>query len=55
MKQNSFVKKELKAKIVNEQHLKNAVITHLSDKIFEITQRRPLIIPIVVDLKTTSI
>lgn len=43
--------KELKAKQINEQHLKQAVIDHLSDKIFEITQRRPLIIPIVVDLK----
>ena len=43
--------KELKAKMINEQHMKQAVIDHLSDKIFEITQRRPLIIPIVVDLK----
>ncbi len=43
---------ELQAKVINEQHLKNAVITHLSDKIFEITERRPLIIPIVIDLKS---
>ncbi len=43
--------KELKAKMINELHLKQAVIDHLSDKIFDITQRRPLIIPVVVDLK----
>lgn len=44
--------KELKAKLINEQHMKQAVIDHLSDKIYEITERRPLIIPIVVDLKS---
>ncbi len=46
--------KELRAKMINEQHLRQAVIDHLSEKIFEITQRRPLIIPIVVDLKNAK-
>jgi ribonuclease J len=36
--------------MLNELNLKQAVIDHLGQKIFDLTQRRPLVIPIVVDL-----
>jgi ribonuclease J len=41
---------ELGKKMLNEINLKQAVIDHLGQKIFDLTQRRPLVIPIVVDL-----
>ncbi len=44
---------ELGKKLYNELNLKQAVIDHLNQKIFDLTQRRPLVIPIVVDLKST--
>jgi len=42
---------ELNRKSYNELNLKQAVIDYLNTKIYEMTQRRPLVIPIVVDLK----
>jgi len=42
---------ELNKKMFNELNLKNAVIDHLNQKIYDLTQRRPLVIPVVVDLK----
>ncbi|MDO9629246.1 MAG: ribonuclease J [Acholeplasmataceae bacterium] len=42
---------ELNKKMYNELNLKQAVIDHLNTKIFELTQRKPLVIPVVVDLK----
>jgi ribonuclease J len=42
---------ELNKKLYNELNLKQAVIDHLNTKIFELTQRKPLVIPVVVDLK----
>jgi ribonuclease J len=44
---------ELSKKLYNELNLKQAVIDHLNQKIFDLTQRRPLVIPIVVDLKSS--
>ena len=41
---------ELSKKMFNEQHLKQAVIDFLSQKIYQMTLRKPLIIPIVNDL-----
>ncbi len=41
---------ELKKKGYTETLLKQAVINFLNDKIYELTQRRPLVIPIIVDL-----
>ncbi len=48
-----IVVQELAKKLYNEINLKQAVIDHLNQKIFDLTQRRPLVIPIVVDLKST--
>ncbi len=45
-----IAQKELSKKLFNEQLLKQAVIDQLGTKIYELTQRRPLIIPLVVDL-----
>ncbi|MCR3906216.1 MAG: ribonuclease J [Tenericutes bacterium] len=42
---------ELGKKLYNELNLKQAIIDHLNHQIFELTQRRPLVIPVVVDLK----
>jgi ribonuclease J len=42
---------ELQKKMYHEQNLKQAVIDHLNQKIFDMTQRKPLVIPVVVDLK----
>ncbi|PKK97047.1 MAG: ribonuclease J, partial [Tenericutes bacterium HGW-Tenericutes-3] len=42
---------ELNRRSYNELNLKQAVIDYLNTKIYELTQRRPLVIPIVVDLK----
>ncbi|MCK9236303.1 MAG: ribonuclease J [Acholeplasmataceae bacterium] len=44
----------LKDKIVHIPNLKQKVIDTLNTKIFEITQRKPLIIPIVVDLAESN-
>jgi len=46
-----IVQIELNRKMYNELNLKQAVIDHLNTKIYDMTQRRPLVIPIVVDLK----
>ncbi|MBU1141055.1 MAG: ribonuclease J, partial [Firmicutes bacterium] len=46
-----IVQIELNRKLYNELNLKQAVIDHLNQKIYDMTQRRPLVIPIVVDLK----
>lgn len=46
-----IVQVELNRKMYNELNLKQAVIDHLNTKIYDMTQRRPLVIPIVVDLK----
>ncbi|MGE4320863.1 MAG: ribonuclease J [Acholeplasmataceae bacterium] len=45
---------ELKKKGYTESLLKQAVIDFLSDKIYELTQRKPLIIPIIVDLNPNT-
>ncbi len=42
---------ELNRKLYNELNMKQAVIDHLNQKIYDMTQRRPLVIPVVVDLK----
>ena len=42
---------ELNKKLFNELNLKTAVIDQLAMRIFELTQRKPLVIPVVVDLK----
>ena len=41
---------ELNKKMINEQSIKNRIIDHLNTVIYEMTLRRPLIIPILVDL-----
>ncbi len=46
-----IAQQELNKKMYNELNLKQAVIDHLNQKIYDLTQRRPLVIPIVVDLK----
>jgi len=46
----TITKLELAKKSYNELNLKQAVIDHLNQKIFDLTQRRPLVIPILVDL-----
>ena len=43
---------ELNKKLFNELNLKNAVIDHLNQKIFELTQRKPLVIPVIADIKS---
>lgn len=45
------VQTELGRKMYNELNLKQAVIDRLNQKIYDMTQRRPLAIPVVVDLK----
>jgi ribonuclease J len=47
-----ITQQELNKKMFNELNLKQAVIDHLNDRIFELTQRKPLVIPVVVDLKS---
>ena len=47
-----ITQQELNRKLFNELNLKTAVIDQLNQKIFELTQRKPLVIPIVVDLKS---
>lgn len=42
---------ELAKKTYNETYLKQIIIDHLNKKIFDLTQRNPLIIPVIVDLK----
>ncbi|MDX9691206.1 MAG: ribonuclease J, partial [Acholeplasmataceae bacterium] len=44
------VQTELNKKVINELNIKQAVIDQLTQRIFELTQRKPLIIPILVDL-----
>lgn len=46
-----IVQVELNRKAYNELNMKQAVIDHLNQKIYTMTQRRPLVIPVVVDLK----
>jgi len=46
-----IAQQELSKKMYNELNMKQAVIDHLNQKIYDLTQRRPLVIPIVVDLK----
>ena len=46
-----IVQIELNRKLYNEPNMKQAVIDHLNQKIYDMTQRRPLVIPVVVDLK----
>jgi ribonuclease J len=43
---------ELNKKLFNELNLKNAVIDDLNQKIFELTQRKPLVIPVIADIKS---
>jgi len=45
------VMQELKQKTLNELNMKKGVTERLNQKIYEMTLRRPLVIPIVVDLK----
>ena len=45
---------ELNKKLYNELNLKQAVIDQLGIRIFEMTQRRPLVIPILVDIHKTE-
>ncbi len=42
---------ELNKKMFNELNLKQSVIDQLGNRIFDMTQRKPLVIPIVIDLK----
>ncbi len=46
----SIIEKELARKFYNEQNIKQAVVDQLGKKIFKMTQRRPLVIPIIVDV-----
>ena len=43
--------KEFEKKLFNELNFKQAIIDQLQATIYELTQRKPLIIPIIVDLK----
>jgi ribonuclease J len=47
----TIAKQELEMKLFNELNLKKNVTEHLSQKIYEMTMRRPLIIVMVADLK----
>ncbi|TNF07216.1 MAG: ribonuclease J [Bacillota bacterium] len=47
-----IVQIELNKKVFHELNIKQAVIDTLTQRIFELTQRKPLIIPILVDLNT---
>jgi ribonuclease J len=47
--------RELSKPGYTESLLKQYVIEHLSEKIFDITQRKPLIIPVVVDLRADEL
>lgn len=47
-----ITQQELNKKMFNELNLKQAVIDYLNQRIFELTQRKPLVIPVVVDLKS---
>jgi ribonuclease J len=46
----NIVLREMNKKMYHENNMKQAVSDHLSQKIYELTLRRPLIIPIVIDL-----
>ncbi len=48
----AIVETELNKKFYNEQNIKQTVIDQLSKTIFKLTQRNPLIIPIIVDSKS---
>ncbi len=50
----SLVKQELNKKMINPQTMKQVVIDHLSQAIHKMTLRKPLIIPILVDLHQQS-
>ena len=45
-----IVESEIQKKFYNEQNIKQAVVDQLGREIFKLTQRRPLVIPIIVDL-----
>jgi len=47
-----LLKTELNKKMINEQSIKNQIIDHLNQMIYELTLRRPLIIPILVDISS---
>jgi ribonuclease J len=42
---------ELSKKLFNEQNLRQTIVDQLGQIIYELTQRKPLVIPIIVDLK----
>ena len=48
----TLMKAELNKKMINEQSIKNRIIDHLNQIIYELTLRRPLIIPILVDIQS---
>ncbi len=48
----TIVETELNKKFYNEQNIKQAVVDQLGKKIFKMTQRNPLVIPIIVDANT---
>jgi ribonuclease J len=50
----TIVKLELNKKMINPQTIKQVVIDHLSQAIHKLTLRKPLIIPILVDLNQQS-
>jgi mRNA degradation ribonuclease J1/J2 len=50
----TLVKQELNKKMINPQTIKQVVIDHLSQAIHKLTLRKPLIIPILVDLNQQS-
>jgi ribonuclease J len=47
-----LMKTELNKKMINELSIKNRIIDHLNQMIYELTLRRPLIIPILVDISS---
>lgn len=49
-----IVVKELNKKLFNELTLKQAITDHLNNKIYEMTMRKPLVIPVIVDLKNET-
>ncbi len=47
-----IVENELKKKFYNEQNIKQAIVDQLGKKIYKMTQRKPLVIPILVDAQS---
>lgn len=49
-----IVEKELSKKFYNELNIKQAVVDKLGKSIFKLTQRKPLVMPIIVDLSSSK-